>query len=320
MSGDVPSGGGSLEERMRRRQEERAKDRDAGGKDEKGHTLSADVDAFDKMFHGTLRQQLSGHVEASDVQAAVDCYREMLSSLQQACRYLPQWDKQRANVALGECMTAINGVKLSGKKRFSFTRDTRPVLLEEKEQEDHTDSTQRDGAEENAARVVDRVDETIHIAPSTSIFIRNLRNCKVLIKPIDGSVFVQDCTDCTFVAAARQLRIHDTHNTSFYLHCVSEPIIESCTSVGFAPFTWDFDTKEQTINSTTLKGTVSQWDKVCTFLESGKNIWLFFFAFFLNAKQTTSSFFVGERLQVASFPAFPKLVQNCGECAVAVSG
>ena len=103
----------------------------------------------------------------------------------------------------------------------------------------------------------------MHVSPAGSIFLSNLTRCKVLVKPIDGSVFVQGCRECTFVAAARQLRIHDTHDSSFYLHCVSEPIIEACTAVGFAPFTWDFDGKDATFAQTTLHNTTNLWDKVC---------------------------------------------------------
>ena len=113
---------------MRRRQEEREKER--GTAKASWKALNAEVDAFDKVFHGELLVQLQGHVDGGNVQGAVDCYRDMLAELQQACRFLPQWDKQRANETLAGCMRAINGAQSSSKKRFKFTREARSVMPE----------------------------------------------------------------------------------------------------------------------------------------------------------------------------------------------
>jgi tubulin-specific chaperone C len=61
--------------------------------------------------------------------------------------------------------------------------------------------------------------------------LRNLTDCRVLAAPVRGSVYVENCTGCTVMAAGRQLRVHDTHATDFYVHTLSGPIIEGCTGV-----------------------------------------------------------------------------------------
>lgn len=42
--------------------------------------------------------------------------------------------------------------------------------------------------------------------------------------------------DSTLMLAARQLRIHSTHQTDIYLRVVSNPIIEHSSGVRFAPY------------------------------------------------------------------------------------
>ena len=40
---------------------------------------------------------------------------------------------------------------------------------------------------------------------TTAIRLVNLSNCTVLLAPVAGSVFVENCTDCQFVAACHQV-------------------------------------------------------------------------------------------------------------------
>lgn len=78
-------------------------------------------------------------------------------------------------------------------------------------------------------------------APST-VHMNNLTNCVVLCGPTSGSVFIDDCVRCTFVVACQQLRVHRTTETSFYLHVTSRAIIEDCSTVTFAPYSWHYAT------------------------------------------------------------------------------
>ena len=82
----------------------------------------------------------------------------------------------------------------------------------------------------------------------------NVRDCEIYCGPIDGSVFVNDCTNCRFVLASRQLRIHDTINCVFEVQTNSGPIIEDCDHLRFGPYPQisynqsDLDFRESTLD------------------------------------------------------------------------
>ncbi len=63
---------------------------------------------------------------------------------------------------------------------------------------------------------------------------------RVLCGPVSSSVFVDDCKDCVFVVACQQLRIHTTTHCTFYVHVTSRSIIEDCSLITFAPYSWTY--------------------------------------------------------------------------------
>ncbi|KAJ1926773.1 hypothetical protein IWQ60_003509 [Tieghemiomyces parasiticus] len=69
-----------------------------------------------------------------------------------------------------------------------------------------------------------------------SVFLRNLQRCIVVLGPLAGSVYVDDCVECTVVVACRQLRVHTSRALTFVLHTTSDPIIEDCTGIRVAPY------------------------------------------------------------------------------------
>ncbi|KAJ9466060.1 Tubulin-folding cofactor C [Diplonema papillatum] len=250
-----------MEERELREKERKRDAQSAGNK------LSQDVEVFDGMFYGQLKKRLDDRLSDGDVALAVDCFQQMQNLFRESCPFLPHWDRQRANEVLRDSLKAIDAKK--GRKRFSFTRPTRPVSTLKTSDTVTALNAQplRDGEEQagNAARISNKAGETIVVDPTTSIFLSHLTDCKVFIQPVDGSVFIHHCIACTFVVAARQLRVHNTIDSSFYLHCSSEPIIEDCSSVAFAPYNWDLPNKKELIASTTLGDAVNKWDQVNDF-------------------------------------------------------
>jgi len=61
-------------------------------------------------------------------------------------------------------------------------------------------------------------------------------DCAILCGPSAGSVLLHNCTGCVFMLAAHQIRIHDSNQCTYYLHVRTQPIIEGCTAVSFAPY------------------------------------------------------------------------------------
>lgn len=98
-----------------------------------------------------------------------------------------------------------------------------------------------------------------------AIHINKLKNCRVFCGPVPGSIFIRECTNCTFVLACQQLRIHSTVNSHFYIHVTSKAIVEDCSSVKFAPYNWKYDDLEEHYALTGLNRYRNNWDKVDDF-------------------------------------------------------
>ncbi|XP_072265907.1 tubulin-specific chaperone C [Pyxicephalus adspersus] len=80
---------------------------------------------------------------------------------------------------------------------------------------------------------------TLTGSPAT-LHLRDLNGCRVLCGPVSTSIFVDNCHNCLFAFSCQQLRTHTTRDSRFYLHVTSRAIIEDCTGLLFAPFTWSY--------------------------------------------------------------------------------
>ena len=58
-------------------------------------------------------------------------------------------------------------------------------------------------------------------SPGT-VHATNMDNVTILCGPVRTSIFIENCTNCEFVVACQQLRIHTTRNSNFYLHVTSK--------------------------------------------------------------------------------------------------
>ncbi|XP_064636958.1 tubulin-specific chaperone C-like [Lineus longissimus] len=101
-------------------------------------------------------------------------------------------------------------------------------------------------------------------APST-VHVDKLSKCTMLCGPVSGSIFVNDCTDCTFVIACQQLRTHSTTRTSFYLHVTSRGIIEDCNGVTFAPYNLEYPGLDEHYLVAGLDRARNSWDDIDDF-------------------------------------------------------
>ncbi|KAF9341565.1 hypothetical protein BGZ91_006643 [Linnemannia elongata] len=79
----------------------------------------------------------------------------------------------------------------------------------------------------------------VHTLPLGAIHIKNLKRCVLVIPPVSGSILLHDCEGCTLIGACHQSRMHTSTNMDIYLHVTSEPIIEDCTDMRFAPYPYE---------------------------------------------------------------------------------
>ena len=101
-------------------------------------------------------------------------------------------------------------------------------------------------------------------APST-VHIKNLTDCVVLCGPVSSSIFISDCSNCTFVIACQQLRTHTSKNCVFYLHVTSRAIIEDCSSLDFAPYNLTYLDMEEHFTKSGLDKIRNNWSDVDDF-------------------------------------------------------
>ena len=71
---------------------------------------------------------------------------------------------------------------------------------------------------------------------SKGMFIDDCENCTIVCGPIDGSIFIRKSKNCKVSLIARQVRFRESENIDIYTYCPSDPVVESCFNIFFAPF------------------------------------------------------------------------------------
>uniref|UniRef100_A0A5K3FBI7 C-CAP/cofactor C-like domain-containing protein n=1 Tax=Mesocestoides corti TaxID=53468 RepID=A0A5K3FBI7_MESCO len=80
---------------------------------------------------------------------------------------------------------------------------------------------------------------------SGNLMMNRLTGCTVYTRqPVASSVLLRNCTDCRFVLACRQLRIHQTRDTRLDIFVPSAPIIEDSCRLTVGPYTSCPSTRE----------------------------------------------------------------------------
>jgi hypothetical protein len=95
--------------------------------------------------------------------------------------------------------------------------------------------------------------------------LKGLQRCHVYVGPVRGSVYVDRCSGCTFAVPCRQLRIHDTTGTDFYVRTASGPIIEGCHAVRFAEYCLSYANLDEQMEEAQLAAMPNAWSDVKDF-------------------------------------------------------
>ncbi|KAF9139215.1 hypothetical protein BGX30_008233 [Mortierella sp. GBA39] len=107
----------------------------------------------------------------------------------------------------------------------------------------------------------------VHDIPLGAIHVKNLKRCTLVFPPVSGSILLHDCEGCTLVGACHQSRMHTSTNMNIYIHVTSEPIIEDCTEMRFAPYGQILPSEEldRLFEAAQLNQGVNLYDKVKDF-------------------------------------------------------
>ena len=71
---------------------------------------------------------------------------------------------------------------------------------------------------------------------SKGMFIDECENCTIVSGPVDGSIFIRKCKNCKVSTIARQVRFRESENIEIFTYCPSDPVVETCFNIFFAPF------------------------------------------------------------------------------------
>ncbi|KAG0270054.1 hypothetical protein BGZ95_001812 [Linnemannia exigua] len=107
----------------------------------------------------------------------------------------------------------------------------------------------------------------VHDIPLGAIHVKNLKRCTLVFPPVSGSILLHDCEGCTVVGACHQSRMHTSTNMNIYIHVTSEPIIEDCTDMRFAPYGQILPVEEldRLFEAAQLNRSVNLYDRVKDF-------------------------------------------------------
>jgi protein XRP2 len=145
---------------------------------------------------------------------------------------------------------------------------------------DESDSTSN-----NIVNVTDKHDQFIHLESSevngkdvaiqnlehceiflkgipSSLQIKNLHGCVIIVGPCSKSVEIDECRQCEFAVACQELRVHLSDECDFYVHITAQPIIEDCHHCRFAPYNVEYQSKQNDIVQSGLSWTIDYWDNV----------------------------------------------------------
>ena len=76
---------------------------------------------------------------------------------------------------------------------------------------------------------------------------------------------MRDCENMTIYAAAEQIRINKSHNIICHVFSQSDPTVEKCTNLVFAPYTLRYPGLSQQFQDAGLDVSEDRWNQVFDF-------------------------------------------------------
>lgn len=210
-----------------------------------------------------------------------------------AAIFLANYDRRQALQSISTLEQTLETTKerVIPRKKFSFRSRTsaksKPKVVEEQRPATTVEMT----SSSSTLTFADRVNELILVQPADvkeiqcpDIVLTRLTNCTVCILtetyairgskleqcvvysgPVAGSILLHDCSDCEFHVITRQLRVHDTLRTNFYLSIASNPIIEDCKDLGFAEYRITYEDLPQQKENAEMNFQTEMWKQVNDF-------------------------------------------------------
>ncbi|XP_032070727.1 tubulin-specific chaperone C [Thamnophis elegans] len=245
--------------------------------------------------------------DAESVSEAARRLQDLQRLLTDSVRFLAPYEVRQAQAALSKLQGALSErrLQLKPKKRFAFTKalkkDTPFAPSKPPAQHPPPESSAKDQKEAATSAPLDpscgfsRAEgRTLELGPTDllqqDVVLSHLRRCRVLLRGNPNTLLVLDCHDCTILCgpvstsarvdgcsgclvalACQQLRTHRATETSFYVQVTSRAMLEDCSAVRFAPYSWDYPGMDADFKTAGLDRSKNNWDQVDDFNWLAKN-------------------------------------------------
>jgi len=106
---------------------------------------------------------------------------------------------------------------------------------------------------------------------ASQVQVDRCKNSKIMVGPVESSIFVRDCSNCEFTIACRQLRTRDCVNCTFHLISCTDPIIERSTDLTFTPYNGCWHGQRKHFEDAKLDPNDNHWRLIFDFNKNGKD-------------------------------------------------
>ncbi|XP_074093081.1 tubulin-specific chaperone C [Macrotis lagotis] len=301
-NGDVGGPGlGPVPERLQRRERERLLEVERRKQERQSQTVEEEKSDFFAAAFAREREAvelLLGGADAARLEEAASRLQALQKLLNDAVLYLAPYDVRLGQEALARLQGALaeRRQELQPKKRFAFQsrrKDAAPGPAAKApppppEPEPEPAPPGRAVHVPSGFGFADREAQTLQMRreelrqrdilltalsgctvrlygnPNT-LRLTKARGCTVLCGPVSTSVFLDDCVDCVLAVACQQLRTHRTRDTRIFLQVTSRAIVEDCSGVRFAPYSWSYPGIDQDFAGSGLDRSKNNWRDVDDF-------------------------------------------------------
>lgn len=208
--------------------------------------LSAkDYNSFDQHLGQAIKdlEKTSATLDPKEKVKQVEALNRIFN---QGRKFLPTHTQQQHQNALQKLL----GTPSSKASKFSFNAKLKPAKVQQAQQQSQAEAApDMKWTIENLTNEIKEITcdgsmvalnnlencRIIIVNDAPSINLNNMKNCVFIAESVAGSSYITNCHNCRFVIRCHQLRIHLTTETDFYIDLPSNPIIEKCEKVRFAP-------------------------------------------------------------------------------------
>jgi protein XRP2 len=100
--------------------------------------------------------------------------------------------------------------------------------------------------------------------------IDQVSDCKIFLAACASSIFIRNCTNCTFYTSCRQLRLREVVNCTFYIYSMAEVHIEYSNGLRFAPFNGGYPDHAKHLAAANLDLSHNLWYDIYDHNDPGK--------------------------------------------------